>query len=155
MGELLCNLSTICTSSSVSLHTLLYSLHLLDPDSVYKVMVIMNLPQSKVGGPSPSSGPVCVDCLNPWTGEHLCENCGWPLCNDCGQVAAFAKNVLWKLKMASALRLSPSSWQNFIKIPPKIVVLPHRALIKWNAGCYRGVLKTWDLSLSLRRRQTM
>ena len=66
-------------------------------------------PQSKVGGPSPSSGPVCVDCLNPWTGEHLCENCGWPLCNDCGQVATFAKNVLWKLEIASALRLSPSS----------------------------------------------
>ena len=66
-------------------------------------------PQSKVGGPSPSSGPVCVDCLNPWTGEHLCENCGWPLCNDCGQVAAFAKNILWKLKIASSLRLSPSS----------------------------------------------
>ena len=34
-----------------------------------------HFPQSKVGGPSPSSGPVCVDCLNPWTGEHLCENC--------------------------------------------------------------------------------
>ena len=68
-----------------------------------------HFPQSKVGGPSPSSGPVCVDCLNPWTGEHLCENCGWPLCNDCGKVAAFAKNVLWKLKIASALRSSPSS----------------------------------------------
>ena len=67
-----------------------------------------HFPQSKVGGPSPSSGPVCVDCLNPWTGEHLCENCGWPLCNNCGQVAHLPKSILCDLKIAF-LRLSPSS----------------------------------------------
>merc|ERR1719391_1521825 len=38
-----------------------------------------------VGGPSPSSPPVCIDCLNPWTGPYLCPDCGWPLCENCGQ----------------------------------------------------------------------
>ena len=40
----------------------------------------------KVGGPSPSSPLVCIDCLNPWTGPYLCPKCGWPLCDTCGQV---------------------------------------------------------------------